>query len=259
MIQLIRNIVAYRQLLYILSQSYIKARYKQTILGVLWAVAQPLVLMIIVTLVLSNLNQGQTISLPYPIFAFIGFWVWALFSNSLSFAVPNLVQNSALLRKIYFPREILVIAAVVPSLLDFGLGFVVLLFLALYFNVTVTPLLIALPFFLLILLLFILGIAFLGSILNVAFRDVSKFLPISLQIIFFASPIIYPSAFIPEKYSSLINANPLTGVIEGMRLVIVNNTFSTSGLFYAFVASLVCCWIGYFVFKKGEQIIADIL
>jgi len=260
MFQFFKNLYEYRELLYALSRSYIKARYKQTILGVGWALIQPIVLMLTIIFVFPEIANISPEMQPYSLFVFIGFWIWTLFANSLAFAIPNLVQNTALLRKVYFPREILIISAILPNLLDFIIGIIILSIFMIYFSVPINILFLLLPFLLLIFVFFTTGIALLGSIANVAFRDVSKFLPIGLQILFFATPIIYSFNNINTTYVKLYKINPLTGIIDSFRSIIMYGTIDHPiALVYALIVSVVIFYIGYFVFKKGEEVIADIV
>ncbi len=254
------NVYEYRELLYALSESYIKARYKQTILGVGWALVQPIVLMLTVIFIFPTIANININMQPYPLFVFIGFWIWTLFANSLSFAIPNLVQNTSLLRKVYFPREILILAAIIPSLLDFMIGAFILGIFMFHFSISVNTLFLLLPFLLIIFMFFTLGISLMASIINVAFRDVSKFLPISLQILFFATPIIYSFENINIKYIKLYKLNPLTGIIDSFRSIIMHGTIDHPySLIYTFITSLVVFYMGYFIFKTGESIITDII
>ncbi|MEI8174729.1 MAG: ABC transporter permease [bacterium] len=260
MFQFFKNLYEYRELLYALSGSYIKARYKQTILGVGWALVQPLVLMLTIIFVFPQIANISQDMMPYSLFVFIGFWIWTLFANSLAFSIPNLVQNTALLRKVYFPREILVVSAILPNLLDFCIGILVLIIFMIYFSVPINISFLLLPFLLIIFMFFTLGIALLGSVANVAFRDVSKFLPIGLQILFFATPIIYSFNNVNSAYVKLYKINPLTGVIDGFRSIIMHGTIDHPlTLVYALIFSIIVFYIGYFTFKKGEQIMADII
>ncbi|MEI7810392.1 MAG: ABC transporter permease [bacterium] len=260
MFQFFRDLYKYRELLFALSRSYIKARYKQTILGVGWAIVQPVVLMLTIIFVFPLIANISPDMKPYSLFVFIGFWIWTLFSNSLSFAIPNLVQNTALLRKVYFPREILVVAAIIPSLLDFAIGILVLFIFMFHFGVPFNIDFLLLPFLLVIFMFFTLGISLLGAVANVAFRDVAKFLPIALQILFFATPIIYSFNNVNGAYVKLYKANPLTGVIDGFRSIIMRGTIDNpKTLVYALIVSIVVFYTGYFIFKKGEQVMADII
>ena len=260
MITFIRNLYKYRELFFALSSSYIKARYKQTILGAGWALVQPAMLMLTVIFVFPVIANISPSMKPYSLFVFIGFWLWTFFSNSLSFSVPSLVQNTPLLRKIYFPREIFIVASIVPSLLDFILGLAILMVMMIYFSISVSPLFILLPFIFFFFILFTLGLGFLGSIINVAFRDVSKFLPIALQILFFATPIIYSFDNVKQSYIIFYKLNPLTGLIDAFRSITIKGEISNPrSLIYAVTTSFTIFIIGYFIFKKGEEVIADIV
>lgn len=259
MVTFFRNLYEYRELLRALSVSYLKARYKQTALGIGWAIIPSLVLMATTLAIFPNLLTYHG-SIPYPLYIFLGFWVWTLFANALSFAVPNLVQNVSLIRKVSFPREILIVAALVPSIVDFLFGFLVVIGLMIYYHVALSITILALPLLLITEFFFILGIALGLSILNVAFRDVAKLLPVALQILLFASPVVYGISQITDQWKNLIKLNPLTGIIEGVRNTIAGNTWPDWNLFIiAVITSVLCFTIGYFIFKKGEELIADII
>ena len=260
MVQLIKNCHEYRELLYALSESYIKARYKQTILGVGWAIVPSVLLMLTVIFAFPHIANIAPDMKPYPLFVFIGFWFWTFFANSLAFAIPSLVQNVSLLRKVHFPREILVIAAIVPSILDSALGTLPLFALLLYFKIPLSFSFFLLLILFIIELILILGLSFVGAITNVAFRDVAKFLPITLQILFFATPVIYSINTISTgTYANIYKLNPLAGILDAARSIVLNQTIiHPHALIYASCMSIATCWIGYLTFKAGEKIITDI-
>ena len=248
----------YRELLRALSTAYIKARYKQTIFGIGWAFIPSLLLLATALIVFRNL-LNYSYALPYSIYIFLGLWFWTFFSNALSFSVPNLVQNTALLRKIYFPREVLIVAATVPSILDFAINTIIVLALFIYFHSTPPlVLLYAIPLFL-ILYFFTLGLALMLSMFNVAFRDVGKLLPILLQVLFFVSPVIYGITQITDKWRALVKINPLTGVIETMRSLVLETPPDWYILTATIAVSLITFYVGYYIFKKGEELAADIV
>lgn len=243
-----------------LSLSYLKARYRQTILGFGWAVLPTIILVFTVVFIFPSVSSSFNINGPYILFVFIGFWVWTFFSSALSFAIPNLVQNVNLLRKIYFPREILIVSAIIPVLVDYFVGLLIIICLGIYYGITIKISLIILPALFIIQVFLILGISFLGSIANVAFRDVSKLLPTMLQVLFFISPIIYPLNSVSDRFRIFLIWNPISGIIEGYRNIFIYGTFPDPTLFYcSFISSIVIFMIGYHVFKKGEQFISDII
>ncbi len=259
MIDLFKNIVTYRELLFTLSESYIKARYKQTILGGTWAVVPPLLLVFTAVAFIPNLSTRSPELLPYSLFVFVGFWFWAFFANALSFAIPNVAQNSPLLRKVYFPREILVLAAIVPSILDFLIGLPVLLFIMFLYQVPFHLSLLLLPFVFITELFLVFGLSCAGAIANVAFRDVSKFLPILLQILLFSSPVIYALSDMNPTYSFFIRWNPLTGIFDTARsFILPRYPFHMDEFFAAFIISILVAYLGYRLFKLGERVIVDI-
>ena len=254
-----RNLYTYRELLFALSKSYTNARYKQTILGFGWALLPALILLCTTLAVFPNLFAYKG-SIPYPIYIFLGFWIWTFFSNALSFAVPNLVANTSLLRKVYFPREVLIVAAAVPSILDFAIGSCITIGLLLFYKIPIGLPIIVLPFIILILFIFTIGLSLGFSILNVAFRDVSKMLPLFLQILLFASPVVYSLDTITDKWRTLILWNPLTGIIESTRSVLGAHAWPNwQVLGISAIGSITIFIISYALFKKGESVIADIV
>lgn len=254
------NIWKYRELVYALSRSYIIARYKQTILGVGWALIPPILLGLTILFAFPGKISITPEMEPYPLFVFIGFWLWALFSNGLSFAVNSLVSQSSLLRKAFFPRELLVVSSVAPIVLDFLIGFLVILIMLIFYKVKLTLFWLLIPFLILIYLILIISIGLLGSLANVAFRDFGKSLSILLQVLFFVSPVIYSFTSVPEKYALLYKLNPLTGLIEAIRTIILNGhiIYYRSCIYSIGFTVLLLIFASNF-FRRGEKVIADII
>lgn len=215
----LKNIWSYRELLYFLTWRDVKVRYKQTFLGVLWVVIQPLVTMLIFSLFFGRLAglNGRTGNIPYSIFAFAGLLPWTYFANAVTTSGNSLVSSSHLITKIYFPRMIIPAAAIAAGLVDFALSSVILIILMLGYRIELTwRLLLLLPLTALVTLL-ALGVGLLLSALNVKYRDIRHALPFLVQIWMFASPVIYPTTLVPEKWRWLISLNPMTGIIDGFR------------------------------------------
>ena len=260
MLEFIKNIVLYRELLVSLTVSSIKAKYKQSILGISWSIFQPLALMVIAIFIFSHLIKVPTEGIPYPVFSYSALLPWALFSGGISFAVPSLVQNVTLLRKIYFPREIFVVSAILSSLVDYLIASGVFLIMLFFYQIPLTTNLLYFPVILIVQLILMLGVSLLGSIVNVAFRDAERSLPIILQIWLLSSPILYSMQLVPDKFRLLYILNPLVGIIDSYRNIFLKGTAPN---FYflalSFGISLLIFYFGYFLFKKGEKIIADII
>jgi lipopolysaccharide transport system permease protein len=254
------SIWPYRELLYFLAWREIKVRYKQTVIGALWAILQPLLTMVIFTRVFGNFAKIPSDGLPYPLFAYVALLPWEYFSQAISRSGVSVVNDANLIRKIYFPRLIIPLAAVVTPLADFCLSFVILLGMMLWFRVIPTWGLMALPLFLLMALLTALSAGLWLSALNVRYRDIRYTIPFLTQFWMYASPIAYPVSLIPEEWRLLYSLNPLVGVVEGFRWALLGKEspdFSIMAV--STVAVLVVLLGGLVYFKKMEQTFADVI
>ena len=249
----------YRDLLYILTLRDIKVRYKQTVLGILWAIIQPLFMMIIFTLFFGRLAGIPSDGIPYPLFAYAGLLPWTFFSNALNNSGNSLVGNSSLITKVYFPRMIIPIAAVGSSLIDFVISFGLLILLMLYYNIGFSPGVLMLPILILLTVLLTIGIGMWMSALNVKYRDIRYALPFVIQLWMFATPIIYPSSLIPDKWRWLFRINPLTGLIEGYRSAIFGKPFDLTGLAISIFFIFVVLIYSAYTFRQMERRFADIV
>src|ERR1044071_1112534 len=220
----LRELWKYRDLLYTLSAHRIKVRYKQSVLGIAWAVLQPLSLMLIYTLVFSVVAIIPTGSTPYPVLAFTGLLLWSLFSTALTSSTTGLVSHSHLVTKVYFPREILPLTYVVAAVFDFLVATAVLIGLLFYYRVNPTVnILLALPI-VVILVCLATSMALIFSALQVRFRDVGVALPLLLQLWMFASPVVYPLSAVPQRFRAAYALNPMVGIVDNFRSVIVYGT-----------------------------------
>jgi len=249
----------YRDLLYILAARDIKVRYKQTVLGVLWAIIQPLSMMIIFTLFFGRLAGIPSDGIPYPLFAYAGLLPWAFFSNALNSSGNSLVGNSSLITKVYFPRMIIPIAAVGSGLIDFVIAFGLLVLLMLYYGIGFSPNILMVPILTLLTALLATGIGMWMSALNVKYRDVRYALPFFIQLWMFATPIIYPSSLIPDEWRWLFQINPLTGIVEGYRSAIFGKPFDLTGLGISIFITLVVLIYSAYTFRQMERGFADIV
>src|SRR5437764_243350 len=222
----LRELWAHRELLYFLTWRDLKVRYKQTALGVLWVILQPLLTMLVFTLLFGRLAgfDERTGGIPYPIFAFAGLLPWTFFSTAITNSGNSLVGSAHLITKIYFPRMIIPAAAVAAGLVDFALSFTILAALMVYYGVGVTWGLLLLPVLMILVTLLALGVGMLLSALNVKYRDIRQVLPFMVQIWMFLSPVIYPSALVPGKWRWVFALNPMTGIIEGFRAALFGRT-----------------------------------
>lgn len=256
----LRDLWAYRELLYFLIWRDIKVRYKQTALGVAWAIIQPLFTMLVFTLFFGKLAGLPSDGVPYPIFAYAGLLPWTFFSNAVSSSGNSLIGNSNLITKVYFPRMIIPGAAVAAGLVDFVIAFVVLLGLMVYYKIPLTWTLLILPGLVGVTALLALGVGMWLSALNVKYRDVRYALPFLLQVWMFVSPIIYPASLMPQKWRWLLWLNPLAGIIEGYRAVLFGRAsidWLPLGISTGLTFALVIC-AAYF-FRRLERSFADIV
>jgi len=251
----------FRELLFFLVWSELKVRYKQTVLGAAWAVIQPLSVMVVFAIFFGIVVRVPTGEIPYPVFAFSGLVVWTYFANALSGASNSLVQRENLLTKVYFPRLLVPLAAVLAGLADFAVAFVVLAGMAVAYGFALTPALLALPLFVVLAALTALAVSLWLSALNVQYRDVKLLVPVAVQLWFFSTPIIYPSALVPESWRTLYVAlNPMVGVVEGFRWAILGSA-APSGTALAFSACLVAVVLvgGLYYFRRVERSFADVV
>jgi len=256
----LREVWAYRELIYFLIWRDLKARYKQTVLGGGWAIIQPLFTMVIFSFFFGRLAKVPSDGIPYALFAFSALVPWGLFSHGLNQAASSLVINTSLIKKVYFPRLVIPIAKVLSGLVDFSLAFIVLLAMMVYYGVHPTWKVLWLPFFLLLAMATALGVAFWLSAANVHVRDVEQTLPFLTQIWLFASPIAYPSSLLSEPWRTVYGINPMVGVIEGFRWALLGaKTAPGSILAVSSLAAVAILVSGAFWFRRLEKTFADVL
>ena len=256
----LREVWASRELIYFLIWRDIKVRYKQTVLGGGWAIIQPLFTMLIFSFFFGRLAKVPSDGIPYPLFAFSALVPWSLFSHGLNQAANSLVGNTSLIKKVYFPRLVIPIAKVLSALVDFGLAFIMLLGMTLYYGVHPTLKVLWLPFFLLLAMVTALGVAFWLSAMNVHVRDVEQTLPFLTQIWLFATPIAYPSSLLSEPWRTVYGINPMVGTVEGFRWALLGAKTAPGPMLA--VSSLVAVAIlvsGAFWFRRLEKTFADVL
>ncbi|GCD77356.1 transport permease protein [Thermaurantimonas aggregans] len=217
----VRELIRYKDLLYFMVIRGIKAKYAQSVLGVSWAIIQPLFTTVVFTIIFGNLVKVSSDGMPYILFSFSGMVIWNYFSNTLTEASNSVVQNASMITKVYFPRIILPLSAAFSKLLDFVIGLAVLIGFLLYFQVVPSLNVLWLPVVVLVMLLFSLGIGSFLSALAVQYRDVKHALSFVVQILMYACPVVYPSSVIPEQYQLLYALNPMVGVIEGFRAAFI--------------------------------------
>lgn len=250
----------YRELFFIFTWRDIKVRYKQTFIGIIWVLFQPIVTTFIFTMFFGRLAQIPSGQLPYHLFVFTGLVFWTYFSNSLTSASNSLIENIQILKKVYFPKEILPISASLTSTLDFLINFIFLLIFAIFLGFIPHPIIfIIAPICLLITLILSAGLGLLLSSFNVKYRDVRYILPFFIQTMIFLTPVIYPSTTIRDSLRFWFNLNPLTGILESMRTIISGSSqIDYIVLSISFFESLVIFGIGLTYFKATEKFFADI-
>jgi lipopolysaccharide transport system permease protein len=248
----------HRELLLIWTLREIKVRYKQSVLGAAWAILQPLALMLVFTVVFSVLVRVPTDGVPYPIFSYTALLAWTFFASSMSFAIPSLVNNLNLITKIYFPREILPIASVGAAFFDFLISSMLLIAVLIWYQAPITPALLWLPVLVGVQLLLTLGIVLPAAAVNVFYRDVRFVLPLVVQVWMYATPIIYPLSLVPEWLRPAYALNPLVGIIDSFRRVLLLGE-APDALYLGLSASisLVLAVAGYMYFKRTEGTFAD--
>lgn len=260
MLQNLKELYKYRELLWVLTQREIKVRYKQTVLGVLWAILQPLSLMLIFTLVFSYFTKINSEGLPYPIFSYAALLPWTFFQTAVQFGSMSVVNNSGLVTKIWFPREILPLSAIFAALVDFLIAGIILLAMIFFYNISPTWNLLWILLLIPLQLIITIGIIFFASALVVIFRDLKFAVPLLLQLLFYGTPIIYSINNIPDRFFKLILANPLTGLIDSYRQVLLQgNPPQFYYLFSSTVIGTILLITGYLFYKKVDKKFADII
>ncbi|MCR4324882.1 MAG: ABC transporter permease [Candidatus Curtissbacteria bacterium] len=256
----LKELWRYRELFFILSWRDIKVRYKQTFLGIIWVIFQPLATTGIFTIFFGRLANIPSGNLPYELFVFIGLVFWIFFSASVTAASNSMVENVNIIKKVYFPREILPISAIITSFVDFAIAFLVVLIVTFYFGFVPSPtIFIYLPIVILIIFLTSSGIGLFLASFNVRYRDVRYILPFFIQSMLFLTPVIYPSAVVRDSFRPILAFNPMTGVIETMRIVLSGSGRVDLGvLFISSVFSLIVFVIGLTYFRVTERFFADI-
>lgn len=249
----------YRELLYFMTWRDLKVRYKQTILGIVWVVVQPVSLALVFTLFFGLLVRVPSDGIPYSLFAYSGLLFWTFFASAVTGCNSSLLGSANLITKVYFPRLIIPLAAVGGRLLDFAVGSIVLVGLLIYYDVTLGWGLLMVPVFVVLLVVLSLGVGMWTSAVNVRYRDVGVALPVIVQLWMFASPVIYPSSLIPEGARWLFALNPMTGIIEGFRASLFGIAFDWKAIGLSLAITLIVCAYSTYVFKRTESGFADVI
>ena len=256
----LRELWAYRELLYFFVWRDIKVRYKQTAIGAGWAILQPVLTMLVFSLFFGKLAKIPSQGLPYPVFYYCALLPWMYFAAAVQASTNVVVEQQRVITKVYFPRVVLPISSVLSGLLDFSISFVVFAFLMAYYRIWPTAAVVWLPAFTLLAVLTALGVGLWLSALNALYRDVRYVLPFLVQFWMFASPVAYPSSLVPGKWRWLYGLNPMAGVIEGFRWALTGHGQPPGALLAASVAGVALFVLGGLIYYHAvEGRIADVV
>lgn len=257
-----KEIWEYKDLLYILVWRDIKVRYKQTFLGVLWSILQPLLTMVVFTFIFSQIAELPTeAKAPYPILVFSALIPWQFFSSAISGAGSSLIANQALITKVYFPRTVIPASTVIASMFDMIISLAILIFLIVYYSFIPSWKICLLPLLVLHVFLFTMGLSLLISSYNIKYRDFRYIIPFAIQFGLLISPVGFSSTVIPENLYYVYSLNPMVGIIDGFRWSILNTTGSFNLFTYgiSIFISMIIFLVGVYKFKRIEQSISDII
>lgn len=255
----LRELWEYRELLYFLTWRDIKVRYKQTVMGVAWAIIQPFFSMVVFSLIFGQLAGLSSDGLPYPIFNFAALVPWTFFANALNQASNSLVNSANMIKKVYFPRLAMPIATILAGVVDFCLAFLVLLGMMFFYGIVPTRNVIFLPIFLLLAVMTSLGTALWLSAMNIQFRDVRYTIPFLTQFWFFVTPIVYSSSLLSEPWRTLYGINPMAGVVEGFRWALLGTETEPGPIIVASTfTALILLISGAYYFRRLEKTFADV-
>lgn len=255
----LRELVEYRDLFYFMVWREVKVLYAQTILGLSWAILQPLVQIVIFTIVFGKVAQVSTDGIPYFLFSTVAIVPWTYMSQAMTQSSESLINGQHMLGKIYFPRLIFPITPVLARLIDFGISILILLAVMFYYRVMPTWNLLLLPLFLLIMLAVPAGVGMWLSALAIRFRDVKHAMPFVVRMLIYSAPIVYSSSSIPEKYRIIYSLNPIVAVIEGYRACLLGNPVPWTYVLPGFLSACVLLVSGAYYFKKMERIFVDVI
>jgi lipopolysaccharide transport system permease protein len=256
----LRELWGYRELLYFLTWRDVKVRYKQTALGAAWAVLQPLLTMVVFSVIFGALIRVPSDGVPYPVFAYVALLPWTFFASALTRASTSLVSDATLLTKVYFPRLLLPVSAVLSMTLDFAVSSLILLAMMGWYGIVPGVGLLTLPLFVLLAFVTALACGFWLSALNVRYRDIAHVIPFLVQIWFFITPVAYPSSIIPERWRALYGLNPMVGVVEGFRWALLDTAAAPRATVGVSVAVVIILFVGgVFCFRRMEHAFADVV
>jgi lipopolysaccharide transport system permease protein len=255
----LREIWAHRELLYFLVWRDLKVRYKQTLLGVSWVILQPILMTLVFAVFLGKIARVPSGNVPYVLFLYSGLLPWTFFTNAVATSSHSLIASAEMITKVYFPRSLVPLAAVLVRLSDFLVASLILFVLMVYYGRAFTSAMLLVPFLVLHLTLLALSLGLLFAALNVKYRDIGTVLPVLLQLWLFASPVIYPTTFVPANWKWLYELNPLSGIISGFRAAFLGADFDWRSLLVSLGITLVLLVYSTFVFKRMEDEFADVV
>lgn len=255
----LKELWAYHELIYTFAARDIKVRYKQTALGATWAIIQPLFTMVVFTIFFGGLAKIPSEGIPYPIFSYSALLPWTLFAEGITRSTSSMITNANIMTKVFFPRMILPMSGTLSPVVDFAVAFVILIGMIFYYGFVPTTNIIWLPAFILLALASSLGVGLWLSALNVQYRDFQYTVPFIIQIWLYASPVVYPSSLVPEKYRLIYGLNPMAGVIEGFRWSLLGTEPPSSMIFVSILMVVVILISGAYYFKRMEKIFADVV
>jgi len=255
-----KELFRYRELFWFMALKAIMVRYKQAVLGIAWAIIQPIFTMIVFSVIFGNLAKLPSDGLPYPIMVYTALLPWQFFATSVSSSSRSVVSNTGVIQKVYFPRLIIPVSAIISRLVDFFVSFIVLIGMMAWYRIVPTGNIVFLPVFLLLAFFSALAIGLWTSALNVEFRDVIYILPFIIQAGQYISPVAYSSSIIPKKYIFLYSLNPMAGVIEGFRWCLLgSNPPNWQSIMIGFILVFIILVGGLFYFRKMEKTFADVI
>jgi lipopolysaccharide transport system permease protein len=256
----IKELGHYRDLFLFLVIRDIKVKYKQTVLGGLWAVIQPFFLMVVFSLLFGRLAKIPSDGIPYPIFNYTALVAWTYFSTAITTSSNSIVGSGSLISKVYFPRILIPLAPVIAGLLDFMIALFVLVGMMVYYRIYPSVMILALPGLIILMILTASGVGMVLAALNAKYRDIRYTVPFLVQFWMFATPIVYPASMIPQKYRMIYTLNPMTGVIEGFRSALLGTVaFPVDMVLISTLISLGLFFVGLFYFKQVERYFADVI
>jgi len=256
----LKDLWEFRELLGIFVWRDLKVRYRQTVIGVLWAIIQPILTMVIFSIFFGQLAKVPSDEIPYPIFSYAALVPWTFFANTINQASNSLVNSADMIKKIYFPRLTLPISAMLAGFVDFFLAFIILLGMMLYYGFVPTINILWFPVFIILAIATSLGVSLWLSALNVQFRDVRYMIPFITQAWLFATPVAYPSSLLSEPWRTLYGLNPMVGVVEGFRWALLGtDTAPGPMIIVSFIVSFGLLISGAYYFRRTERIFADVI